>query len=548
MSDPFSYDFEDAFYGPLGEYTRRNEKRVEIDSLSLFLQLLTVVGNVIGRRGYTKGGPDRHNPNLFTLIVGDTSIGKGGSGTVATELGDAIDPGFETRTAYNVGSARALVQLVSDGLKKTEKRSTKDGVREYVKVIQEEVIDKRLLLFFPEMRATLVAQGRNGATLKDELKNAWDGRTIENNTKDGRDRATNPHIGLIGHITPYDLRDLATRADVGNGYFNRFLITVARHERSLPFTVEPPDCQNLLAQIAGAIKALGPVSQPGKELDWADDARDEWAAFYDAARQGRHPFIAGIRELGGRVCPLTKRVALIFAILEGASVIHFRHLRAGKAIVLEALNRSRHLFVPGKNLSSLPEKQSVIPQELRSAFANREGEWTKTDLHNETGNRRKGSDLEAAAAILVESGEWIVREGKTGNGHNGKFWSLAPATEVVSPEIHDPLPVVEEPLPEIEEPLPDGIVKAEGIYFACGQRIKAKQDTRAYSFDGNAMNVMSGEIGYLAAVPPDTPPEQHDAAHNRLDLYPDCVTTIFGGEVLFVPWKAVRVCKEPVAA
>lgn len=447
MNDPLAYNFEDAFYGPLGEYARRNEERVEIDNLSLFVQFLAVVGNVIGRRAYTKGGPDRHNPNFFTLIVGDTTIGKGGSGTVATELGNAIDPGFEKRTAYNVGSARALVKLVSDGLKKTEKRSTKDGEREYVKVIQEEVTDKRLLLFFSEMRAMLVAQSRNGATLKDELKNVWDGRTIENNTKDGLDRATNPHIGLIGHITTYDLNELATRADVGNGYFNRFIITVAERKRSLPFTVEPPDCRDLLAQIAGAIEALGPVNQHEKLLDWADDARDEWAAFYSAVKQGRHPFMAGIQELGGRICPQTKRVALIYATLDGESAIHLRHLRAAKAVVLEALNRSRHLFVPSKKLSSLPEKQSDISEELRHAFANHAGEWTKTMMHEETGKRHKASDLEAAAATFVEAGEWIVREGKAGNGHDSKFWSLATTQTEALP--------AEDALPEIEEPPPD---------------------------------------------------------------------------------------------
>jgi hypothetical protein len=62
------------------------------------------------------------------------------------------------------------------------------------------------------------------------------------------------------------------------------------------------------------------------------------------------------------------------------------------------------------------------------------------------------------------------------------------------------------------------------------------------------MNVISGELGYLAAVPPDAPREQHDAAQDRLALYPDCVAAIFDLEILHVPWKAVRFYKEPMAA
>jgi hypothetical protein len=543
MSDPFAYNFEDAFYGPLGEYAHRNEERVEIDSLSLLLQLLTVVSVAIGPRAHTMGGTTRHYPNLFSLIVGTTTIGKGGSGEVANELGAAIDPGFEKRTAYNVASAPALVQLVTDGRKVTKKGTRKGVAYENVEVVHEPVVDKRLLLFFPEMRATLVHQGRRGSTLKDELKNVWDGRTIENNTRDCYERATTPHIGLIGHITPVDLTELATRADVGNGYFNRYLITVAKRERSLPFTVESPDCRDLLSQIANALNALGPVNQHEKRLDWADDARDEWEAFYDAVRQGRHPFIADILEIGGRVCPLTKRVALIYAILDGASAIHLRHLRAAKAVVLEALNRSRHLFAGRKKLSTLPD-------ELRNAFAHCEGEWTKTTMHEKTGKRHKANDLEAAAAALVEAGEWLVREGQTGNGHDSKFWSLAsieagpPENEEPSPGFEDPLPDAEELRPEIEERLPDGMVEVEGIRLQCGAPVIVAHHATALTFSGHPTGVKLDQPGHLAAIAAETPPDQRNAVHERITKHPIHSCVIFGNEVLFVPKKAVKLVEH----
>jgi len=536
MSDPFAYNFEDAFYGPLGEYARRNEKRVEIDSLSLLLQLLAVVGVIIGRRVYTMGGTTRHYPNLFSLIVGTTTIGKGGSGEVANELGQAIDPGFEQRTAHNVASAPALVQLVTDGLQKTKKRKTKDGEREEVEVVHEAVIDKRLLLFFPEMRGTLVAQGRDGSTLKDELKNVWDGRTIENNKYHCRERATNPHIGLIGHITPCDLSELATRADVGNGYFNRYLITVAKHQRSLPFSVAPPDCGDLLSQIASALEALGPVNESEKLLEWADDAREEWAAFYTAVREGRHPFIADIHELGGRCCPLTKRVALIYAILDNASAIHLRHLRAGKAVVLEALNRIRHLFFARK-------KPTTLADELRNAFAGHRGEWTKTTMHRQTGNRHNGSDVEAAAAALVEAGEWIVREGKAGNQHDSKFWSLAPPTAQLPEDVPSK---IEEPPAEIEERLPDGILEVEGIRLQRGACIEVEHDATALTFAGQVAGVKGGQLGHIATLGSNTP-EDWSEAHDRLTKHTAHIAAIFDGEVMFVPKKAVRTV-EPVAA
>jgi hypothetical protein len=532
MTDPFAYSFEDAFYGPLGEYARRNETVVEIDSLSLLLQLLTVTGVAIGRRAYAYGGQDRHYPNLFTLIVGRTGIGKGGSGTVANQLGEAIDPGFKQRTSYNVASGPALVQLVTDGLFKSKTRRGKDGDREEIEVVHKPVEDKRLLLFLPEFGSTLVAQKRDGATLRDELKNAWDGRTIENNKYNCRERATNPHICLIGHITPVDLKAGSTRADVGNGYLNRFLITEARPARSLPFHVPPPDCHDLLEHIRGVLERLGPVNQSARCLEWAEDVRDEWAVFYKAFKDGRHPFIADVLELAGRLHAEVMLVALIYAVLDEASAIQLRHLRAGKAVCFEALDRIRQLFTA----TSVRVAQADVVQELQNAFAGRAGEWTRTALHDDTNRQHDGQTLDRAASALVASGEWTIRNGKAGNGHDAKFWSWAVSAEAKA-EDTPTLPFEEE---EIDAPEPTGIITVEGIRFRPGMPIAVRYDATALDFSGGVTVVQGGQQGSLASLSPCCGETGRDRARNRLSEHPNHVCVLIEDRAFFVPPKAIK--------
>lgn len=536
MTDPFAYSFDDAFYGPLGEYARRNEAGLEIDSLSLLLQLLGVTGVAIGPRAFAKGGQSRHSTNLFTLIVGTTSVGKGCSGEVANRLGEAIDPGFKTRTSYNVASAPALVELVTDGLYQTKTKRTKQGTREETQIVRPAIEDKRHLLFLPEMGSTLVAQNREGATLRDELKNAWDGRTIENNKYNYRERATNPHIGLIGHITPVDLKLGCSRADVGNGYLNRFLITEARRVRSLPFYVPPPDCTDLIDKIRGALSRLGTINKSARSLDWGEDARDEWASFYEAFHEKRHPFIADVAEQAGRLHSLVLRVSLIYAVLDESPAMHLRHLRAAKATCFESLNRSRGLFC----ISPTCHSGRGVTQSVRDAFAGRKGQWSSTDLHTATSKRFSKEALHTAAAELVASGEWIEREGKAGNGHAATFWSLPAPLEDAGGEVHELVGGEQ----KIEKSEPSSTVLAQGIHLKGGAPVIVRYNATALTFNGQVTGVKQGQAGQLACLAEDTPDDLVATAHQRLHAHPSHFCVIAAGEVLFVPKKAVELAGD----
>ena len=71
--------------------------------------------------------------------------------------------------------------------------------------------DKRFLALEPEFSKSLAAMKREGNTLSQVIRDAWDGRDrLETLTKHSPTRATGACISIVGHIT---LRELRSKLD-----------------------------------------------------------------------------------------------------------------------------------------------------------------------------------------------------------------------------------------------------------------------------------------------------------------------------------------------
>lgn len=409
MNDAFDYAPEDAFHGPLGEYTREIEDHIEVDRFTFFVQFLAVIGTLIGRRVRCLGGHTPHHCNLFGLVIGPTGIGKGSAWSLAERVATRLDPAFNSLRSFDVQSAPGLIQLVTDGSVRPAKkrRSTLGEESPAFEVVVPAVKDKRRLIVNEEMQAVLTAKGRRGATLGQLLKLAWDGKDLENNAKDQL-RATSPHVGFLGHITPEDFREALRRdkADRTNGFYNRFLLVTASHVRSLPFGGNPPDCEALVQSVRSALLSLGPSDPLGTPhtLSWGDDARGDWEAFYNACKSG-HPFLSGLDGFHDRLPPQVMRVAMIFAVIDHSATIRKHHLGAAKALCLHLLDESRSLLCQG---SPSRRRNTLLLNRIRDMMASKTDFFTKTDVWHQLGRHGNAAEVDLAISALLTNGEWTA--------------------------------------------------------------------------------------------------------------------------------------------
>jgi hypothetical protein len=220
---------EEAFYGLAGEIVHMIEPHSEADPVLLLLSCHTYFGNAIGRGPFHVIEGTRHNPNLFTLFVGETSKSRKGTGdNRVRQIFEPADPLWcRYRIKSGLSSGEGLIEEVCDPREKI--------VKGEMQIVDEGVADKRLLIMQPEFGGALQAMRREGSLLSSVIRDAWDGRDLATLVKHSPSRATAPHISIVGHITASELRYLMDQVSMANGLANRFLFACVQRSKLLPF-------------------------------------------------------------------------------------------------------------------------------------------------------------------------------------------------------------------------------------------------------------------------------------------------------------------------
>lgn len=140
------------------------------------------------------------------------------------------------------------------------------------------------LLPYPEFATFLSATGgrdnHRGRTIRDQLTNIYDGRSITKPYAKEEDAlvVTNPRVSLIGACTPQHLETLTVHLDWEGGMISRFFIMFGDRERQVPWpTPDPPMRQWLAGWLACA--ATHPNAGRCTGLD--EDAKSLWLWWYE---------------------------------------------------------------------------------------------------------------------------------------------------------------------------------------------------------------------------------------------------------------------------
>ena len=301
-----------AYYGLAGDIVRAIEPHTEADPVAVLVQLLVAYGALIGGGAWFKVERTRHYPNEFAVLVGDSAVSRKGTalGQVKELLGE-VEADFPSRMKKGLSSAEGVVYLLRDP----------DGMTGDVGAP-----DRRLLITEPEFSRVL--KGRELSSLSPVLRQAWDGEDLETLTRNRPLHATGAHLALIGHITATELRHCSTTLSIANGFLNRFLFVACRRTQLLPDGGDEDPLANtgLKDRLA---RALDHARGAG-ELRFDPGAKSLWRTIYK--EMSKRP-MDGLRgALTARTEAHSVRLALIYALLDGASSIGVEHLQAALAL------------------------------------------------------------------------------------------------------------------------------------------------------------------------------------------------------------------------
>jgi len=307
-----------VYYGLAGQIVKAIEPHTEADPIAILIQLLTAFGNIVGRGPYFSVEADRHYPNLFSVIVGQTSRGRKGTswGYCRRFFAGIADDWVSAHIASGLSSGEGLIMAVC-----------------------AEPSDKRLLVVEEEFAAALKVAGRPQNILSPILRQAWDSASLSVLNKNSPLRATEAHISVIGHITQEELQRCLSSTDIANGFANRFLWICSRRSKPLP------DGGNLRwDELNGLIAQLGDAVDHGRqlrELKRDEEARDLWHSVYEKLSTESSGIVEAITS---RAEAQTIRLALLYALLDQCNEIKGVHLEAALALWRYCEESVRYIF------------------------------------------------------------------------------------------------------------------------------------------------------------------------------------------------------------
>ena len=193
MSRPLTPPTPDRamFAGLVGEVVSTFAPVTEAAPAAIAVQFLVAVGNAAGRQPHFYVGETRHGLNEDLLVVGRSSRSRKGDGkNVALCPLEVADSAWGAHVASGLSSGEGVIHHVRDPVEARNKKGD-------LVLVDEGVSDKRLLVVETEFSQPLKMFRRDGNTLSNVLRDAWDGKAVLRTlTKKSPTRATEAHISI----------------------------------------------------------------------------------------------------------------------------------------------------------------------------------------------------------------------------------------------------------------------------------------------------------------------------------------------------------------
>jgi len=246
------------------------------------------------------------------------------------------------------------------------------------------------------------------------MRQAWDGDALQTMVRNNPLRATEAHVGVIGHITKDELLRYLTATELANGFQNRFLLIAVDRSKLLPFGSALDADQ--LAQVRDAIRLGLRFAGEHRALPLDSLARERWIEIYPHL-SAAEPGLAGAAT--ARAEAHVVRLALIYTLLDCSATIGHEHLEAALAVWRYSADSARWIF--GDSLGD------PTADEIWSAAKERPGGLTRTEVSDMFSRNKKRREIERALGVLEDAGRLRRETRQPNRGRSAEVWIPVPA-------------------------------------------------------------------------------------------------------------------------
>jgi hypothetical protein len=422
----------EAYYGLPGQVVLAIEPHTESHAAAVLGSFLIGVGVLIGRGPYIYRDGARHAVNEFACLVGLTASGRKGTATRRTdEIISLVDTQYckqnklttchedvsslwPRRVIHGLGSGEALIAATAEADEEL------DWGRQ----------DRRRLVFEEEFARPLTIMRREGSILSEILRAAWDGSILASRTKGKLLEARSVHLGILGHITEAELKLQLGAAEMFNGFANRFLWFCTRRSKSLPFGGGRPN----LAPLVSTLHSVLADSTGVREIEFDEATKRIWdpGGIYDALLNRPAGLLGSVT---GRAEVHVTRLALLYAVLDGARSITPKHLLAALAVWDYSERSCAYLF----GRSTGDDFADVIDELLHEAAP---GWLTRTEIRDGFRRNAPAGRIPKALALLERAGRAQRRLIPHEKGRPTEVWTAADdANRIRQNDINDKSPL-----------------------------------------------------------------------------------------------------------
>ena len=363
-----------CLYGLVGDVARAGSETTEANPYAVAANFIAFMSCAVGRGPYMPVGNTWHHTRMFMLHIGRSGRGR---------KGDAVSLLRRIEHALEALSKDASPQVHSGGLSSREGLVylIHDGYTEGKEEVPA-ILDKRLLVIESEFANVLHQGKREGNTLSAALRDCWDGVSMRPATKSNRLWATDPHIAMIGAVTPSELLGLMASRELKNGFANRFLMFWAERTKMLAFprATRQEDVDALAQRVLEVLQFCQAERWADKDhmrVELSQDARKRYEVLYYGELNDNS---AGerITALIERRAPMLLRLAMLFALCDKTATVEVHHINAALAWVRYSVESVKFIFASAADEVKAAETTETAQAIL--AFLAERGQATRSEL------------------------------------------------------------------------------------------------------------------------------------------------------------------------